>query len=466
MFIIFNLIEEALDSLDQFSSKDLVQIRGQNRIISLYSMKNGILEESSRNLSHGIGIRILSNGAWGFTRTNITDFQNIQSSIVAAQKLAKAASNHQTTKIQLPRSPSINDSVKSKCQKPIENFSQDEIVKLLRSISSGLFGYLPELKNANLNLLGLTDKKFFLSSEGSKIQEEFTKIQLKIDLLLKKHDSRIPFSETYGHTGGMELFDRNQPDFMVENLVREVKSLLEAESCPAGMFKVIIQPSLCATLLHEAIGHPLEADLAMAGGGFNEALIGRTVSSELVTIYDSGLIEHGLGYFTYDDEGIKCVPTTLIENGILKSYMHDRTSASMMGTEPTGNAHAWDFSVSPMIRQTNIGLKAGDYSLEELIEDIRHGFILDGTFGGMANSNGDFTFGFQRAFQINQGNIEKVHLGANVSGNAIDVFKTIDGVSNKSILRPGACGKGQFAIQGRIVPAIRCNILIGGKGGI
>jgi len=466
VFIILNLVEKALDSLDQLSSNDLIQVRGQNRVISLYSIKNGILEESSRNFSKGIGTRILSNGAWGFTRTNITDFQSIQSSIVDAQKLAKAASSYQTRKIQLPRSPPINDSVKLKCQKPIENFSPNEIVKLLQSISSGVSDYLPELKNISINLLGLTDKKFFLSSEGSRIEEEFTKIQLKIDLLLKKYDSRVPFSETYGHTGGMELFDINQPDSIVENLVTEVKPLLEAESCPAGLFKVVIQPSLCATLLHEAIGHPLEADLAMAGGGFNEALIGSTVSSELVTIYDSGSIEHGLGYFTYDDEGIKCNPTTLIENGILKSYMHDRTSASIMGTEPTGNAHAWDFSVPPMIRQTNIGMKAGDYSLEELIEDIKHGFVLDGTFGGMANSNGDFTFGFQRAFQIKQRNIEKVHLGANVSGNAIGVFKTIDGVSNKSIIRPGACGKGQFAIQGRVVPAIRCNILIGGKGGI
>lgn len=428
-------------------------------------MKNRVLEEASRNFSLGLGTRILSNGAWGFTRTNIMDSDNIRSSMVMAKKLAQTASNYQRTKITLSETRPVHDSVKSQCHKPIEIASQDQIIKTLQEISTGISTSLTELKNINLSLLGLTDRKIFLSSEGSRIQEEFSKVQLKIDLLLKKHDQLIPFSETYGHTGGMELFDKIDTDSIAENIVTEAKPLLEAKACPAGIFKVIIQPSLCATLLHEAIGHPLEADLAMAGGGFNETLMGRKVSSELVTIYDSGLVEGGLGYFNYDDEGVKCSPTTLIENGTLESYMHDRTSAAISDVESTGNSHAWDYSVPPLIRQTNIGMKAGDCTMDELIEDINQGLLLEGTFGGMANSNADFTFGFQQAFQIRQGHIDQVYLGANVSGNAIEVFQTIDGISNKAILRPGACGKGQFAIQGRIVPAIRCNIMIGGKGG-
>jgi TldD protein len=134
--------------------------------------------------------------------------------------------------------------------------------------------------------------------------------------------------------------------------------------------------------------------------------------------------------------------------------------------QPTGNAHAWDYSVEPLIRQTNIGIKAGDYSLEEMVEEIKEGLFLEGTFGGEADANADFTFGFQSAKWVHNGRLGEELRGANVAGNAIEVFKTIDAVGKEAILRPGACGKGQFAVQGRMVPAVRCKILVGGAGGL
>jgi TldD protein len=202
----------------------------------------------------------------------------------------------------------------------------------------------------------------------------------------------------------------------------------------------------------------------MSGGGFGNRL-GEQVSSQLVTIYDSGLIPRGLGYFPYDDEGVECKRTDLIKNGVLKSFMHDRTSAATAKTSPTGNAHAWDYSVEPLIRQTNIGLEVGDFSEEEMVEDIKEGLYLEGTFGGQADSNADFTFGFQNARWIRNGRLMEDLRGANVAGNAIEVFKTVDAVGKHAVLRPGACGKFQFAIQGRVAPLIRCEIMVGGMGG-
>jgi TldD protein len=118
-----------------------------------------------------------------------------------------------------------------------------------------------------------------------------------------------------------------------------------------------------------------------------------------------------------------------------------------------------------LIRQTNIGIEAGGYSLEEMIEDVKEGLFLQGTFGGQADVNADFTFGFQNATWIKNGKLKEELRGANVAGNAIEVFKTIDAVGKEAFLRPGACGKFQFAVQGRVVPAVRCDILVGGMGG-
>jgi len=289
-------------------------------------------------------------------------------------------------------------------------------------------------------------------------------VSLFVNIIAKSNGVLCPSSENLGHTGGLEIFDKTSPYSLGKAVAKKAVKLLKLKAPPSGKFRVIIDPTLCATLLHEAIGHPLEADLAMVGGGFGNR-IGEVVSSKLVTIYDNGLVPGGLGYFAYDDEGVECKRTVLIENGVLKSFMHDRTSATVAGVSPTGNSHAWDYSVEPLIRQTNIGIEAGDQSLEEIIEDIEAGLLLEGTFGGQADVNGDFTFGFQDARWIRHGKPVEELRGANVAGNAIEVFKTIDAVGEEAVLRPGACGKSQFAVQGRVVPAIRCEIMVGGTGG-
>jgi TldD protein len=285
-----------------------------------------------------------------------------------------------------------------------------------------------------------------------------------MDVVAKEGSVYCPTSENLGHTGGLELFDQTSPADLGRRVAEKAVKLLGAKAPPSGDFRVILHPTICATLLHEAIGHPLEADLAMAGGGFG-SYVGKPVMSELVTIYDDGAASRGLGYLPYDDEGVKSDHTVLVKNGVLKSFMHDRTSAASMKALPTGNAHAWDYSVVPLIRQTNIGVETGDFTIEEMIEDIDEGLFIEGTFGGQADSSADFTFGFQNAFWINKGKLDLITRGANLSGNAINVFKTIDAVSKEAVLRPGACGKGQFAIQGRIVPAVRCRIMVGGLGG-
>jgi TldD protein len=287
---------------------------------------------------------------------------------------------------------------------------------------------------------------------------------LFVDVIAKSGSVICPASENLGHSGGLEIFNKTSPYELGKKVGQKAIKLLKAKAPPSGKSRVMIHPTLCATLLHEAIGHPLEADIAMSGGGFG-GHIGELVSSKLITIYDDGQVQGGLGYFPFDDEGVECKHTVLIENGVLKTFMHDLTSASVAEARPTGNAHAWDYSVEPLIRQTNIGIEAGDYAEEEMLEDVKEGLFLEGTFGGQADVNADFTFGFQSARRIEHGKLTEELRGANVAGNAIEVFKTIDAVGNKAILRPGACGKYQFAVQGRVVPAIRCEITVGGTGG-
>jgi TldD protein len=348
-------------------------------------------------------------------------------------------------------------------KKPVGDCSAEETAQIPLQACGGARENYPEVVSAEATYISIEDDKYFLSSEGTRIHQEAPRILLMLNVVAKAGDIICPASENLGHTGGMELFDETSPYSFGQAIGQKAVRLLKSKMPPSGRFKVVVHPTLCATLLHEAIGHPLEADIAMTGGGFGNR-VGNLVSSKLVTIYDHGRVERGLGYFAYDDEGVECKKTNLIEKGVLKSFMHDRTSAAIAGVSPTGNAHAWDYSVEPLIRQTNIGIEGGDFPIEEMIEDVKDGLFLEGTFGGVSDVNADFTFGFQSANRIRNGELTEDLRGANVAGNAIEVFKTIDAVGRESILRPGACGKYQFAVQGRVVPAIRCEITVGGMG--
>jgi len=460
----FGNLEKCLETKNA-SKADLVQLRGQKRVMTACTVKNGVVEDFSNVFLSGVGVRVFVDGkSWGFSSTNMFDFESIVLALENALELAKASTGSKRQKTNLEPVREVAKDVSVQVEKTPRDFSTEEIVEIPLDAYKGAKEAGSKVADVKATYISIEDDKYFLSSEGSRIHQKTTRLELFVNVMAKSNGILCPASETLGHTGGLELFDETTPYSLGKAVAEKAVRLLDVKAPPSGRLRVVIHPTLCATLLHEAIGHPLEADLAMIGGGFGNR-IGELVSSKLITIYDDGHVPRGLGYFAYDDEGVECKHTVLIKNGVLKSFMHDRTSAAVASLSPTGNAHAWDYSVEPLIRQTNIGIEAGDYSLEEMIENVKEGLFLEGTFGGQADVNADFTFGFQSAKWIRHGRLDEELRGANVAGNAIEVFRTIDAVGKETVLRPGACGKYQFAIQGRVVPAIRCEIMVGGMGG-
>jgi len=443
---------------------DLANLRAQKRHMTLCTVKNNVVEDYSNITLSGMSARVLVNSrSWGFSSTNLLNTKDVEHALIVAVKLAKASSRYKKQKIKPALVKTVEADVKTPVKKKLQELSAEDTANIPFEACKGIKDVGREVADAKATYIGIHDDKYFLSSEGSRIHQENTRVLLTVEVIAKSNGIICPASENLGHSGGLELFDKTPPYSLGNRVAKKAVGLLKTKAPPSGKREVVVHPTLCATLLHEAIGHPLEADLAMSGGGFGDQM-GGLVSSRLVTIFDDGRVQNGLGYFPYDDEGVECRRTVLIENGFLKSFMHDRTSASVAGVSSTGNAHAWDYSVEPLIRQTNIGIEAGDYSLDEMIDDVREGLYLEGTFGGQADVNADFTFGFQSARWIRRGELAEELRGANVAGNAIEVFKTVDAVGKETVLRPGACGKLQYAIQGRVVPAIRCKIMVGGTG--
>ena len=460
----FGLLERLLQT-DAAGRADVVQLRGQRRVVTTCTVKNGAVADYSSLHLIGISARaFVDRRSWGFSSTNQLNVESATAAVQNALTLARASSHLKTQARPLPPLNPVAADVTTPITRSPRDLTAEDTAQIPVEAARGAKEAGARVKDAKVTYIALDDDKYFLSSDGSRIHQNTARVMLFIDVIAKRGRMLCPASESLGHSGGLELFDQTSPHALGKRVADQAVKLLQAKAPPSGEFPVVVHPTLCATLLHEAIGHPLEADLAMAGGGFGNRL-GEPVSSNLITIYDHGQVRGGLGYFGYDDEGVACKRTNLIDRGVLTSFMHDRTSAAAAGVEPTGNAHAWDYSVEPLIRQTNIGIEAGDYALDEMLEDVDEGLFLQGTFGGQADVNADFTFGFQKAHWIRHGRLAEELRGANVAGNAIHVFQTVDAVGKQAVLRPGACGKFQFAVQGRVVPAVRCKMMVGGTGG-
>ncbi|RMD82280.1 MAG: TldD/PmbA family protein, partial [Candidatus Dadabacteria bacterium] len=274
--------------------------------------------------------------------------------------------------------------------------------------------------------------------------------------------------EAVGTTGGWQcLFRSGSGEVFAEKAARKAVELLSAKPPEGGRATVILAPSIVGLLVHEAIGHTVEADFVQAGS-VAAGKLGQRVASELVTLCDSGaseFVDGAGGTIPVDDEGVVAQRTTIIDHGILVSYLHNRESAARFGVAPTGNARAWEYSDQPLIRMRNTYLEPGETPLEEMIATTRDGYLLDGPRNGQADSTGEFMFGVQEARRIRNGKLGELVRGVTISGIAFEVMQTVDAVSNTFAweLGSGYCGKGQPAKVDAGGPYIRCQVLLGGE---
>jgi TldD protein len=174
---------------------------------------------------------------------------------------------------------------------------------------------------------------------------------------------------------------------------------------------------------------------------------------------------HGTGNVLVDDEGVPARTTKVIERGVLKSYLHDRETALMFDTEPTGNARAFDYTDEPLIRMTNTYILPGDHSLEEMIEGMKEGYLMRGAGNGQADSNAEFMFEVDEAYRIENGEVKELLRGVTISGQAFDVLKSVDAIGKdfEFDIGVGYCGKFQRAKVDGGGGAIRCKAMIGGR---
>ncbi|HEX9022962.1 MAG TPA: TldD/PmbA family protein [Geobacteraceae bacterium] len=274
--------------------------------------------------------------------------------------------------------------------------------------------------------------------------------------------------EPVGGTRGFELFRERSPEEIALAAAGRAVMMLGAKRAPAGPMPVVLSSKAGGTMVHEAIGHGLEADLAQAGISVYTGKVGQQVASPLVTVIDDATIPHARGTFAYDDEGTPGQKTVLVENGVLRGYLYDRLTAMKDGCSSTGNGRRESYQMKPIVRMSNTLIAPGETEPASIIRSVERGLFVEKMGGGQVNTvNGDFVFEVSEGYLIENGEIGEPVRGATLTGNGPEVLKKVVMVGNDLGFGIGTCGKdGQGVPVADAQPTLLISeITVGGAAG-
>lgn len=445
-----------------------VELRFHRRRTRSVAVEKGRVDSSRISEHTGVGVRVLEDGTWGFASTDRVESAAIEKAIDDARRAARASAARRKERTpDLPRVELARGRFDAPglelIDKPI-----DEALALMLRLEEDARKSSSAIQSASTLYTELYEEKGVVTSDGAKAWSRLVRPEFRIMAVASEAGELQRGVERVGVTGGWEcLFQHESPDALTDRASRTAVDLLKAGYPAGGRKRVLLSPNLVGILTHEAIGHTVEADF-VASGSCARGKLGKRVGSDLVTLCDSGISEYHAGAggsLPVDDEGVPTRRTTIIDQGKLVSYLHDRESAAAFGVEPTGNARAWEYGDEPLIRMRNTYIAPGEQTYDELVAGIEDGLLLDGAGNGQADANGEFMFGTLTARTIKNGKLGELQRGVNISGQAFDVLASVDGVSSEFRwdLGSGYCGKGQPAKVDAGGPWVSCEVLVGGR---
>lgn len=460
-------IEEFADKAIDFASENgasYCDVRAENISKKGILIENGEIEYPISREDKGIGVRILHSGAWGFCSiSNPKSLDDVKNAVVEAVNTAKHYSQKNKTKVKLVE-------IKANQQKidfPIlVKPNLDELVKIGFDCDKTIQGNKRIIKA--ITSLGYSiNSKYFASSEGAKISQNITDVV--VDLVATAHESGLTQSVniTEGGRGGIEKITKEIDILEKAKFVSDKASqLIDAKPAKEEKSTVVLNPDFVALLTHEILGHPSEADrvlgkeMAWAGGAWWAGKIGEQIGSENLNVFDDPTLEGSLGWYHYDDEGVKTSKTNLIEGGVLKNHFQNRETANEFDAMPTANMRATSYKFMPLIRMACTCIDKGDWKPEEMIKDVKDGFYVSNMkIPSIDMKRYNWSISAQYAHKIENGEITDLLRDVIVVGTAPEFFKSIDACGNDFTVRPITnCGKGdpmQSMIMGNGGPTVR-----------
>ncbi|MDR0884472.1 MAG: TldD/PmbA family protein [Oscillospiraceae bacterium] len=443
------------------------ELRIQETRTRRVTLLGGNLVANTRTRQSGVSARTLRGGLYGFASDADTDD-------AAVQRVLKAAADNAAfldTRVARTSPPLPVPAGLSYTRTADEtDAAQSEYLDFARAIDAYIAQKYPDLAGRIVSVAADRYHKRVYTDFGTVSESLQPRCYAYVFLTANTADgSTVELYEVYGAGGTLRENFAAPADLFpeVDKLYEQLRRKAEGIYPDAGGHTVVLAPKLAGMLAHEAVGHTCEADLVLAGSVAGDNL-GKSVASELVSLVDFAHTCHDgspapLPVFV-DDEGVAASDAVLIENGILRGYMHSRESAQHYGAQPTGNARAFAYSDEPLIRMRNTAILPGTAKCADMIAGVERGYYLTETNNGQADTTGEFMFGVCMGYEIVHGKLGRALRDTTISGVAFEMLKTVDALSDDfEWVSSGFCGKKQLMPVGCGGPAVRCRVNIGGR---
>jgi TldD protein len=434
------------------------------------SLEEGIVKKLSKNISQGVGVRAIAQEKTGYAYSDDISTENLLSAAKTARYIAQEGGQSKPVPIHQVTAPTRN---LYPVETPPIEVAVEEKISLLREMDRLARQYDPRIKKVMASFSSEYKIILIVTSDGVAVGDILPLMRLNVTCIAEEGGNR-----QVGSFGGggrrefgffLESGEGSEKRFeqYTKEAARQAILNLSAIDAPAGTMEVVLAPGWPGILLHEAIGHGLEADFNRKKTSAFSGKLGQRVASDLCTVIDDGTIPFRRGSLNCDDEGTPTGRTVLIEKGILKNYLQDRLNATLMKMPLTGNGRRESYAHSPMPRMTNTFMLAGESSPDEIIRSVKRGLYAVSFGGGQVDiTSGKFVFSASEAYLIENGKIGSPLKGATLIGNGPDVLTRVDMVGNDLSLDSGVgtCGKdGQSVPVGVGLPTIKISeMTVGG----
>src|SRR5262244_364753 len=422
-----------------------------------------MVKSASQGISAGCGIRVVSGERTGYAYTDDLSPERILHAARTAALIASGPAKTPTVGFQErpARSlypvtlPSVDAEISAK-------------VELVMRADKAARAYDPRIKEVRASYSDELRNILVVASDGTFAEDSQPLARMNVSCIAKTDGNSARGTSGGGGRVALDFFfGEKNPEYFARESARQALLQLDAREAPAGEMEVVLGPGWPGILLHEAIGHGLEADFNRKGTSAFTGLIGKRVASEKCTVVDNGTLPSRRGSINVDDEGSPTQNTVLIENGILKGYLSDKLSSKLMGMADTGNGRRESYEHIPMPRMTNTYMLAGDDDPRDIIGSVKRGVYAVNFGGGQVDiTNGKFVFSASEDYMIEDGKVTAPLKNCTLIGNGPDALTKVSMVGNDLQLDEGVgtCGKdGQSVPVGVGIPTLKLDSMtVGG----
>jgi len=441
---------------------DFADVYVEDRISREIKMEESKFKSAVFNISKGAGVRVISGDKTGYAYTDEITQEKLLRCADVASFVAKGGIKTQPVDIsKQDRESFITVNV------PLQDVTDEKRMEVIKRADRAALDYDEKIKMTYISYYDEIRKRTIANSEGVLLSSELPLMFFIVQALGVGEKTRHLSRERLSKHMGFEMFEKYPPEDVARTAAREAVVMLKADEAPAGTMDVVMQNGWGGVLVHEAVGHPLEADnIAKKVGAFYGKL-GEKVASNKFTMIDDGTLPNMRGTINFDDEGTQAKRNVLIDKGVLVKYMTDILSAKQIGMKRTGNGRREDFRYYPIPRMTNTFIDKGSDNPEDIVASTKKGLYVQSLSGGSVNPiTGVFNFTCREAYLIENGKKTKPVKGATLIGKCMDIIKNIDAVGDDLAFGPGICGKGQAAEVSAGQPTVRIRgINVGGSRG-